>query len=499
MNTTFLELINIIKDFPGVRALNNVNLKINTGEVHVLLGENGAGKSTLMKILSGVYLPTSGKILMDEKDIKINNPRFAREIGISPIFQEMNIVPYLSVGENIFLGREPKNRLGVDFNEINKSTIRVLKRLGMGIKPNILVKDLGIAQKQMIEIARAILTKSRLVIMDEPTSALGEIETKKLFEIIRSLKKEGIAILYISHRLEEIFEIGDKVTVLRDGKLVDTVNIKEVTKSKIITMMVGRTINEIFPRNFMTSGEKVLQLKNVSSRNKLRNINLKVCKGEIVGLYGLVGAGRTELAQILFGLDSFNDGYIEIFGKHIEKLNPIKCIKIGLGLLPEDRHKNGLCLGLSVKSNITKSSLEMEFPSGFISPIKEAILANRYIQECNIITPSVNRIVEYLSGGNQQKTMIAQWRCAQSNLLIFDEPTRGIDVGAKVEVHQFMNAHVNKGNSILMISSELPEILGMSDRIYIMYRGQIVKEFIRGEANQESIIQFAIMGSEKYE
>ncbi|TYP53339.1 sugar ABC transporter ATP-binding protein [Thermosediminibacter litoriperuensis] len=488
-----LEMRNISKDFPGIRALNRVNLYIKPGEVHVLVGENGAGKSTLMKILTGVYSKDEGEIIFKGEKIDIKNPKEAQNIGISIIYQELNLVPQLSIAENIFLGREPLNGNGlIDWKNMYKNTEELLKRLNLNLDPRVKVKNLGIAQQQMIEIAKALSFKSELIIMDEPTSALAEKEIEQLFKVINQLKNSGVSIIYISHRLEEIKKIGDRLTVLRDGTYIGTYEVNSLNLDKIIQLMVGRKIEEKFPKEIATISEKVLEVKNINRGGILKNISFCLRKGEVLGLFGLMGAGRTELARAIFGADPIDSGEIYINGVKVNINSPLEAIKHGIGLLPEDRKMQGLIQIMSITSNITLPSLNNFIKRFFINKKLEKCTTAEYIKKLNIKTPSPLREVRYLSGGNQQKVVLAKWLCANVQVLIFDEPTRGIDVGAKVEIYKLINQLVREGKAVLLISSELPEILGMSDRILVMHEGEITGELLRQDASEEKILAYAM-------
>ena len=430
-----LEMKNISKQFPGVKALNNVQLKIKKGEVHVLVGENGAGKSTLMKILNGVYSKDTGEIIFKGKPMEIRNPREAQEAGISIIYQELNLIPKLSIAENIFLGREPlkKNRM-IDWKLIYKNTEELLIRLDIDLDPTTKINRLGIAQQQMIEIAKALSFKSDVIVMDEPTSALTDKEINKLFTVIKQLKKSGVAIIYISHRLEEIKQIGDRLTVLRDGNYIGTYEVKDIDIDTIIQLMVGRKVDEKYPKEHAEISDTVLDVCNLKNA-KLKNISFSLKKGEILGLAGLMGAGRTELARAIFGADPIDSGEIYINGIKKNITSPLDAITNGIGLLPEDRRTQGLVQKMSVLENITLPSLDSFVDRIFLKKKRETIKSREFIEQVNIKTPSPFSKVSFLSVGNQQKVVLAKWLCANVEIIIFDEPTRGIDVGAKVEIY----------------------------------------------------------------
>ncbi len=498
---TILEFKRVSKDFPGVRALERVDFDLKKGEVHALVGENGAGKSTLIKILAGVYAPTEGDIYYKGKRILVRNPKEGIDLGVSVIYQEFNLVPYISVAKNIFMGREPHRKwlpFLIDYRRLYADAKEILRSISADIDPKINVIDLGVAQKQLIEMAKAFSVKASIIVMDEPTAALTDKEIKELFRSIREFKKKGISIIYISHRLEEIFEIADRITILRDGKVVETMKCDEVKDlDHIIKLMVGRSMTAYFSREFLKEkGEVVLEVKNLSRKSLIQDVSLHVRSGEIVGLAGLVGSGRTELARAIFGVDSHETGEISILGKKVST-NPTKSIALGVGFLPEERKAEGLALILPVRENIMMASLRRVFPLGFINPRKESRLVNEYVRTLRIATPSILRIAKFLSGGNQQKVIVAKWLSTQAKIFIFDEPTRGIDVGTKAEIHQLMNELVKQGAAILMISSELPEVLNMSDRIYVMHEGRIAKELKADEANQETILRYAMGGARR--
>ena len=496
---TILQFKGMSKDFPGVRALDKVDFDLRKGEVHALVGENGAGKSTLIKILAGVYPPTEGEIYYQGQKVTIRNPKDGLNMGISVIYQEMNLVPYISVAKNIFLGREPKRPwlpFLIDYPRLHENAKEILKSISADIDIKVNAIELGVAQGQLVEMAKAFSIKASILVMDEPTATLTQKEIEQLFRSIHEFQKKGIGIIYISHRLEEILQIADRVTVLRDGKVVATMNIREVKSlDDIIKLMVGRSMTAYFSREFLTKkGDVALEVKALSREPVLREINLYVRSGEIVGLAGLVGAGRTELARALFGVDRFDGGEVYILGRKVS-MTPSRSVALGVGFIPEDRKKEGLALILPVKENVIVASLRKIFPQGLISPQKVSKVVNNYVKALRVATPSLMRLVRYLSGGNQQKVVVAKWLCTQARIFIFDEPTRGVDIGAKAEIHQLMNEMVKQGAAVLMISSELPEILHMSDRVYVMHESRIVKELHREEVNQENVLRYAIGGN----
>jgi len=487
-----LQMRHIRKTFPGVVALDDVDFDLRRGEVHILLGENGAGKSTLMKILSGAYQKSAGQIVLDGQDIEIRNPKHAQTLGISTIYQEFNLIPHLSAGENIFLGREPR-RLGlIDQRAIFQEATRALNGLGLNLDPHKLIKELKVAEQQMIEVAKALSLDARILIMDEPTAALTEHEIKALFATIRSLRDKGVSIVYISHRMEELFEIGDRVTVLRDGRTVGTYDVREMSKSELIRLMVNRELTELFPKERAELGPEVLRVEGLNTQGGLKDISFSLRKGEVLGIAGLLGAGRTELARAIFGLDKIASGTISINGSPQRIGSPRAAINSGIGFLTEDRKSQGLVLPLSVKENLCLASVDKFSRWGLMNAQEEQQAADRYVKDLRIKTPSLNQKVVYLSGGNQQKVVLSKWLCCKSEVFIFDEPTRGVDVGAKAEIYQLMNRLTASGVAIIMISSEMLEVLGMSDRILVMRGGRIRGEFSAEEATQERVLQCAL-------
>jgi ribose transport system ATP-binding protein len=491
--TPVLEMRHIRKTFPGVVALDDVGFELRRGEVHILIGENGAGKSTLMKILSGAYQKSAGEITLDGADVEIKNPKHAQDLGISIIYQEFNLIPHLSVGENILLGREPKRLPGViDQRAIFQEAARVLSSLGVTLDPRTLVKELKVADQQMVEVAKALSLDARILIMDEPTAALTEHEIKELFATIRRLKETGVAIVYISHRMEELFEIGDRVTVLRDGRSVSTYDVRGMNKSELIRLMVNRELTELFPKERAKRGEEILRVEGLSTKGGLKDVSFSLHKGEVLGIAGLLGAGRTELARAIFGLDKILSGTIYINGAPQRINSPRTAINSGIGFLTEDRKSQGLVLPLSVKENLCLASADKFSSWGMMDTGEEQRAAVQYVKDLRIRTPGLDQKVVFLSGGNQQKVVLSKWLCCESEVFIFDEPTRGVDVGAKTEIYQLMNRLTANGVAIIMISSELLEVLGMSDRIIVMCAGRITCEFNAAEATQERILQCAL-------
>lgn len=488
-----LEMEGINKEFPGVKALKNVTLRVKKGTVHALVGENGAGKSTLMKILNGIYVPDSGVIKFRGKEIKLRSPMDALRNGISMIHQELTPIPNMTVAENIFLGREPLlgNLPIVDDREMINMTRKLFESLQMNINPSSLMKHLSIAQMQMVEIAKAISYNSELIIMDEPTSAISEKEVLHLFKIIRDLKNKGISIIFISHRFDEIYEIADEVTVLRDGEHIFTGTLKNVGREKLIEMMVGRELKQMFPKEDAEIGEVVLEVRNLTKEGVFYGVSFKVRRGEILGIAGLMGAGRTEVVESIFGIRQYDAGEIYINGKKVDIKSPIDAINNKLALITEDR-KTGLFLPLTVEENIIMASLNNYTKGLFVDRKKVSEDCKKQVDQLKIKTPSLKQRIKFLSGGNQQKLLIARWLLTYPEILILDEPTRGIDVGAKAEIHKLITKMAKEGKAIIMISSELPEILGMSDRIIVMHEGRVKGELKRGEASQEKIMRYAM-------
>lgn len=491
-----LQMRGIVKEFPGVKALDQVDFTLLRGEIHALLGENGAGKSTLMKVLSGVYQKDGGEIKLDGQSVNITGPRQAQKLGIGIIHQEMNLVPALTVMENVFLGREPQKLLGfVDKQQMHRETKEVLNRLGTEISPEALVGELSIGAQQMVEIAKALSYETRILIMDEPTAALTERESEHLFQIVRQLAASGVGIVYISHRMEELFALSDRITVMRDGTYVDTVITKETSFDSLVKLMVGRELTERFPKKAASIGAEVIKVSHFSRKGILHDVSLTARAGEIVGISGLMGAGRTELARAIFGIDKVDQGEIFIDGNKQSIHSCIDAIKAGIALITEDRKNQGLVLPMSVGDNISLAVLGDVCKQSFISKAAEDALIDRQIKELKIKTPNAAQLVKNLSGGNQQKVVIAKWLSANPKVLIMDEPTRGVDVGAKAEIYYIMNMLAAAGVAILMISSELPEVLGMSDRILVMCRGRLAGEFTAAEATQEKIMAYAAGGN----
>lgn len=488
-----LELDDIAKSFPGVRALDGVKFDLRPGEVHALMGENGAGKSTLVKILSGIYHPDRGTIRLGGNAVHFLNPSHSRSLGISPVHQELQLQPYLSVAENIFLGRQPLGHLGlIDQRRMVRDATNLLRGLGTDIYPSAPVGSISIAQRQLVAIARAVSTDARIMIFDEPTSSLTERETTLLFATIRKLRQKGMGIIYISHRLEEIFRVCDRITVLRDGRYIATKTAAETDLGDVIHMMIGREVSDLFRKQAAPIGPEVLEVRDLCKKGLLHDISFVIHQGEIVGLAGLVGAGRTELARAIFGDLSYDSGQILINGQPIRRgHSPRNAIAAGLGLVPEDRKEQGLVTGLSVRKNISMPILGALSRLGVVDTSREKELAKSYAARLMIKTPSIEQKVMYLSGGNQQRVVIAKWLANKPKVLIVDEPTRGIDVGAMAEIHALLCELAKEGVSILMISSDLQEIMAMSDRVLVMHQGRITSEIPTERATQELIMHYA--------
>lgn len=493
MSEPIIQMRGITKEFPGVKALKSVDFNIYKGKTMALIGENGAGKSTLMKILTGVYEKTSGEIFLNGEPVQVRNAREALNMGIAIIHQELNLLPNLSIAENIFLGREPVNSFGkIQWSKLFKAAKEIMDRLGITESPETLVGELSIGKQQMVEIAKALSLNARVIVMDEPTGALTDKETKSLFKVIGELKAEGRSIVYISHRLKEIFRICDDVTVMRDGQLIAEHPIHEVDEDKIIEMMVGRKLSEQYPRISCQRGETLLEVRNLTN-SYVKDISFSLSSGEIVGLAGLMGSGRTELARTIYGVLGLDSGEILIQGKLVHIKSPGQAIANGIAYVSEDRKGNGVVLGLNVKENISLSVLQkLSGLFGIIDRKKEEAAALESIKRMSIKTSGVRQLVKNLSGGNQQKVSLSKSLMTSPKILILDEPTRGVDVGAKKEIYDIINQFKKSGMAILMISSEIPEILGMSDRIMVMHEGRLTGCLEREAADQESIMRLAV-------
>ncbi len=484
-----VRLRGVSKQFPGVLAVDGVDLDIMPGEVHVVAGENGAGKSTLMKLLSQVERPSSGEVSLDGVPVEYHGPGHAQHLGVAMVYQEFALAPDLSVAENLYLGREPGRFGFVDRGKEMEDARGLLRRVGLNVGPGRYVSGLTVAEMQRVEIAKALAIDAKVVIMDEPTATLAEREIEDLFGVIRGLTDDGIAILYISHRLDEIFQIADRVTVMRDGKIVDTLPISDLDEDKLVRLMVGREIGNLYPKPEVPIGDVLLRATGISRGEKLKNCSFEVREGEILGFAGLVGAGRTELARAVFGADKTEGGVVELEGRQLNVRRPQDAIEAGIGYLTEDRKGEGLALQLGVDQNITLANLPMT--RSLISLKEEANIARKRRDELNIRTPSIRRRVQVLSGGNQQKVVVARWLETQAKVLFFDEPARGIDVGAKAEMFGLIGDLAEEGRGIVLISSYLPELLNMCDRILVMHEGEVAGVIGREEFSEERVIALA--------
>ena len=497
MGEYVVELKNVIKRFPGVVALHNMQLAVKPGEIHGLIGENGAGKSTLIKVLTGVHMADEGEIYVHGERKVFKNPNESAAAGIACVYQELNIEKLLSVTDNIFINKWTKKGFLLDYEGMHKKAAEVMQSLGQDIDPRKAAGTFGMGVQQMIEIAKAVLIDAKMIIMDEPTSSLGEKEVKQLMQTCRELKARGVGILFVSHKLEELFELCDRVTVIRDGEFIETRDIQDWNNDSLITAMVGRTLENQFPKEFGTKGECMLKIENLSIGGVLKNVSLEAYGGQILGLSGLVGAGRTETVRAVFGADPIDGGKIYIKGREVHIKSPKQAIAEGVALLTEDRKGQGLVLAESIRTNLVLSSLKRYTTGLFLDEKRIQESGEGHIQTLRIKTPSIDEIVGQLSGGNQQKVVIGKWLNSEADIYIFDEPTRGIDVGAKVEVYNVMNSLVKAGKCVIMISSEMPEILGMSDRVVVMRGGRVMATVDRDSKhfNQEDIMKAAWGGS----
>lgn len=492
MSDNILELKHITKLYPGVVALNDVSLEVRRGEILALVGENGAGKSTLIKTCSGAITPTQGEIVINGKSFTGMTPQTSEQNGIGVIYQEFNLVGDLSVAENIFLGRAIRKGMVIDLKAMERESKKILDSLNIKINPKTLVKTLSVGYQQIVEIAKAVSQNAKLLIMDEPSAPLTSAEVEAMFAIVDKLKAGGVSIIYISHRLDEIFRLADRITILRDGQYVTTLNTDETNKDELVKYMVGRQLTEVYPKRdeICVKDEVIFEAVNVSG-NGDKNISFKIHRGEVLGLGGLVGAGRTEFAELMFGMRPKTAGKFIFKGKEISPKTPKDAIELGIGLVPEDRKKEGALLGMSIRCNINMPIYQRISKGTVINEKKEEEIAQTYRKEISIKTPTLDQLVKNLSGGNQQKVILAKWLAADSELLIFDEPTRGIDVGAKQEIYTLINHLVEQGKTVLMISSEMEELMGMSDRILILAEGNMTGELNKSEFNQERIMQLA--------
>ncbi len=495
-----LRVEGVTKCFVGMKALDNMSFDVRAGEVHVLIGENGAGKSTLLKCILGVYHPDGGRIFFEGEEVHFNSPRDALNHHIVAVYQELTMVPYLNAAQNIYLNREPMYRGTpvVNFKKMQKDAKAYLSELRCEhINTTVPVKSLDVAAHQMIEIAKALSFQPKILILDEPTAPLSNREVESLFAKIRELKQQGVGIIYVSHRMQELRAIGDRITIMRDGKLIRTANTEDITDQEIVKCMVGREISQVYQRTPVEPGDVALETKDLCDiKGRVKNCSIQIRKGEIVGLAGLVGAGRTELARLVFGIDNIKSGTVVLKGKDITGKKPYQLVHKGLGLLPEDRKRYGVTLKASISWNVVAVSLKQHFPRFFIKQKKNDEIAEDYVKKLNIAATGVDKHVGFLSGGNQQKVVLAKWLSAGPDVIIFDEPTRGIDVGAKFEIYALMDRLASEGAAILMISSEMQEVLGMSDRIYVMADGCIVDEIPREEFSNERIGQKMFINEE---
>ena len=491
-NQVFFEMRGISKSFPGVKALDNVGFSVAEGEIRALVGENGAGKSTLMKILNGNYKKDTGAILIDGVEVDITNPQVADANGITIIFQELNLVDELSIAENIFAGRLAKKGKLVNWKELNAKAKEILAKVSFDTDPTRLVGTLTVAEKQMVEIAKALSRNSRIILMDEPSATLTKKELDALFDIIRDLKKSGIAVIYISHRMEEIFEICETVTVMRDGQIIGTRDVDKVSSDELVEMMVGREVNSAYPKRNVEIGEEVMRVENLCRKDRDQNVAFSLRKGEVLGIAGLVGAGRTEIMRAIFGVDYIKSLDVYIRGEKVKITDPASAKKYGIAFLTEDRKVEGLTLDFTVKSNVVSANLKSIVKGLFTDTKQENKIADEYIEKIRIKTPTRNQKVGNLSGGNQQKVVVSKWLNTDPDILIMDEPTRGIDVGAKREIYEIINDLAAQGKSIILISSELPEVLGMSDRVLVMKDDAIVAELTGDDINAVEVMRHAL-------
>lgn len=492
-----MELKNISKTFPGVQALSNMQLQLEEGEVHAIVGENGAGKSTLMKIITGVYHQEEGDIILRGEAVRMKDPNEAYSKGIAIIYQETSLFTDMTVLENLFLGHEPTRKIcglftGIDYKTMRQKAKETFAKLGMEIDLDAYVKDLGVAAKQMVEIAKALTYEADILILDEPTAALTNKEVKSLFSIISRLKSENVSMLYISHRLEEVFEIADRVTVIRDGVYVQTANTSEVKSSELISWMVGRTLDNLYPKTQVQIGGPVLEVKNISQGDVVKDMSLTLNKGEIIGIAGLAGSGRTELAHAIVGLTKLDQGEILFENEPLKIKSYSEALEKGIVYVSEDRKEKGLVTDMNIKENVTMPILKKLSKLSFINHSKEKVVADEYLEKLSIKAPDVEFVIDNLSGGNQQKVSVAKALATSPKVLILDEPTRGVDVGSKSEIHRIMSGLAAQGLSIIMISSDLLEIIGMSDRVYVTKMGRIVGELNKAETSQEQILKIAL-------
>lgn len=489
-----LRMENITKRFPGVNALDDVSISIEKGEIHGLVGENGAGKSTLIKILSGAYAADNGKIYFNGEsiDAKEGNPSQMIKKGIAVIYQEFMLAPHLTVAENVYLGKQTTNKAGlIDYKTMAEETKKECQKIGLELDPKTKVCNLSVAKKQMVEIIKALSRNAKLIVLDEPTAVLGENELKGMFDIVKELAKQGVSFIYISHRLKEVFEIAHKVTIMKDGKVVATDDIRNYDINKLISGMVGRPLQDIYPSRNYVSGKPILEVKNLHAGDKIRDISFKLHEGEILAISGLAGAGRSEIIRTIFGADKYDDGEIFVYGEKVRPKTPAHGIKKSIGLLPEDRKVEGLFLKQTIKYNVGIVNFREFAGKLFINLKKEKLNTNLYIEKINIKPQNPNMTVKKMSGGNQQKVVFSKWMNAKCRILLIDEPTRGVDVGAKQEIYRLINTLTSQGYSIIMVSSELPEVLGLSDRVLVIWEGRLTAELDSKKTTEEEIMQYA--------
>lgn len=492
-----IELIGITKQFDAIQALRSVDLSLYAGEVHALVGENGAGKSTLVKILAGIYRPDAGSVKMSGEAIELRSPLQAQARGIAVVQQEPMLFPDLDVAENVFMGRHPRDRFGrVDWKRMYREVDQLLASLDVSLSSHTPVQGLSVAEQQLVEIAKALSLEARVLVLDEPTAALSAREVTELFTIVRQLRERGVAVLFVSHRLEEIFEIADRLTVFRDGAHIVTVPVSEITTEEIIKHMVGRELSNLFPKSETRVGDMVLEVRHLSSPGSFADVSFQLRQGEILGFAGLVGAGRTEVARVLFGIDRAQSGEIWLKGKQMRIRSPRDAMRYGIAYVPEDRHQHGLVMDFSIAANVTLPILQQVSRLGLLDPRLERKIAGDYSSQLRVRSSGIGQLVNALSGGNQQKVVLSKWLATNPSVLILDEPTRGIDVGAKAEVHRIISDLAVEGLAIILISSELPEVLAMADRVMVLHEGRVSGTFARSEATQERVM-FAATGQER--
>jgi rhamnose transport system ATP-binding protein len=495
-NDPIVELSGIVKQFGGVQALKGVDFSLFPGEVHALVGENGAGKSTLVKILAGIYRPDAGVVKVGGDVVELRSPTQAQDLGIAVVQQEPMMFPDLDVAENVFMGRHPRDRFGrVDWKRMYREVDQLLASLDVSLSSHAPVQGLSVAEQQLVEIAKALSLQARVLVLDEPTAALSAHEVEELFAIVRQLRERDVAILFVSHRLEEVFMIADRLTVFRDGAHIITAPVSEMTTDEIIKHMVGRELSNLFPKGTTEIGKVVLEVRHLTRTGVFSDVNFELHQGEILGLAGLVGAGRTEVAQVLFGIDHAEGGEIVLNGKKIRIRSPQQAMEYGIAYVPEDRHLHGLVMNFSIASNVTLAILNQVSRLGLVDPRRERRIAGEYSSQLSVRSEGVEQLVNALSGGNQQKVVLGKWLATNPSVLILDEPTRGIDVGAKAEVHRIISDLAAKGLAIILISSELPEVLAMADRVVVLHEGRISGTFSRSDATQERVM-FAATGQE---